>query len=79
MQVMRTLDDAKTFKTQLDKLTHVTIVGGGYIGLEAAAVLRKMGVAVDVLERMPRLLARVTGDEISDYFKGLHEAKWCEH
>ena len=74
VQVMRTLDDAKTLKAQLDKLTHVTIVGGGYIGLEAAAVLRKMGVAVDVLERMPRLLARVTGDEISDYFKGLHEA-----
>ncbi|MCJ9427968.1 NAD(P)/FAD-dependent oxidoreductase [Kordiimonas marina] len=78
VQVMRGIDDAKTLKDKIPDLRHVTVLGGGYIGLEAAAVLRKMGIEVTVIERMPRLLARVTGDEISAYFKSLHESHGVE-
>lgn len=47
------------------------IIGGGYIGLEAAASLKKRGKDVTVLEAQDRLLARVAGAEISDFF--IHE------
>ena len=45
------------------------VVGGGYIGLEAAAVLRKMGRDVVLLEALPRVLARVAGEELSDFYQ----------
>lgn len=48
------------------------IVGGGYIGLETAAVLRKLGMAVTVLEAMPRLLHRVTTPEVSAFYQRVH-------
>ncbi len=48
------------------------IVGGGYIGLETAAVLRKLGLAVTVLEAMPRLLHRVTTPEVSAFYQRVH-------
>ena len=51
----------------------VVIVGGGYIGLEAAASLRKLGGTVTVIEREDRILARVTAPELSTFFTELHE------
>ncbi|PKP94075.1 MAG: pyridine nucleotide-disulfide oxidoreductase [Alphaproteobacteria bacterium HGW-Alphaproteobacteria-14] len=48
------------------------VIGGGYIGLEAAAVLRKMGCEVTLVEMLPRLLARVAGAEMSDFFTAEH-------
>ncbi|WCL54714.1 NAD(P)/FAD-dependent oxidoreductase [Gimibacter soli] len=74
VQVMRGIDDAKALKARVGDLRHVTLLGGGYIGLEAAAVLAEAGIAVTVLERMPRLLSRVTGEAISDYFLSLHQS-----
>jgi NADPH-dependent 2,4-dienoyl-CoA reductase/sulfur reductase-like enzyme len=50
------------------------IVGGGYIGLEAAAVLSKLGKQVTLLEAQERLLARVAGPDLSDFFKAEHSA-----
>ncbi|MCW2338447.1 3-phenylpropionate/trans-cinnamate dioxygenase ferredoxin reductase subunit [Sphingobium sp. B2D3A] len=50
------------------------IVGGGYIGLEAAAVLSKLGKQVTLLEAQERLLARVAGPELSDFFAQEHRA-----
>jgi 3-phenylpropionate/trans-cinnamate dioxygenase ferredoxin reductase subunit len=44
---------------------HVAVIGGGYIGLEAAAVLTKLGVKVTLLEALPRVLARVAGAALS--------------
>ncbi|WP_440906634.1 NAD(P)/FAD-dependent oxidoreductase (plasmid) [Catenovulum sp. SX2] len=50
----------------------VVIIGGGYIGLETAASLKKLGGEVTVLEREQRILARVTAPCMSDYFQRLH-------
>ena len=49
------------------------VVGGGYIGLEAAAVAAAMGMRVHVLEAAPRLLARVAEPEISAFYTRLHK------
>ncbi|BFM20245.1 NAD(P)/FAD-dependent oxidoreductase [Gilvimarinus japonicus] len=51
---------------------HVVIIGGGYIGLETAASLQKMGAKVTVLEREERILARVTAPVMSEFFHRLH-------
>ncbi len=48
------------------------VIGGGYIGLEAAAVLRKLGCEVVLVEMLPRLLARVAGEEMSDFYAAEH-------
>lgn len=48
------------------------IIGGGYIGLEAAASLRQMGMKVTVLEALPRLLQRVTAPEVSAFYARVH-------
>jgi 3-phenylpropionate/trans-cinnamate dioxygenase ferredoxin reductase subunit len=48
------------------------VVGGGYIGLEAAAVLRKLGCEVVLVEMLPRLLARVAGEELSAFYAAEH-------
>lgn len=54
------------------KTKHVVIIGGGYIGLETAASLKKLGASVTVLEREERILARVTAPEMSSFFQQLH-------
>ncbi|UTW54784.1 NAD(P)/FAD-dependent oxidoreductase [Kordiimonas sp. SCSIO 12610] len=71
--VMRDMNDAKSLKAKLPDIQDILLIGGGYIGLEAAAVANELGKTVTVLERTPRLLARVTGDLISDYFLKLHQ------
>lgn len=48
------------------------VIGGGYIGLEAAAVLRKLGCEVTLLEALPRVLARVAGEDLSRFFEQEH-------
>jgi 3-phenylpropionate/trans-cinnamate dioxygenase ferredoxin reductase subunit len=50
------------------------VIGGGYIGLEAAAVLSKMGRHVTLLELAPRVLARVAGPELSAFYEAEHRA-----
>ncbi len=52
----------------------VLIVGGGYIGLEAASVTAKLGLKTTVVEMAPRILARVASEATSDYFMRLHGA-----
>jgi len=58
------------FKNSLNK--RVVIIGGGYIGLETAASIKKLGGTVTVLERESRILARVTAPELSSFFMQLH-------
>ncbi|MET0181200.1 MAG: FAD-dependent oxidoreductase, partial [Novosphingobium sp.] len=52
----------------------VVVIGGGYIGLEAAAVLTKLGLAVTLLEALPRVLARVAGEDLSTFYEADHRA-----
>lgn len=69
---LRTLSDVQAIRARLDQVQRVVVIGAGYIGLEAAAVLRKLGKHVTVLERAERVLQRVTGPQMSDYFLNLH-------
>jgi len=55
-----------------DGAKRAVVIGGGYIGLEAAAVLRKLGCAVTLVEMLPRLLARVAGEELSAFYAAEH-------
>jgi 3-phenylpropionate/trans-cinnamate dioxygenase ferredoxin reductase subunit len=69
---LRTIDDTLRLRPALDAARRVVIIGGGYIGLEAAAVFRGEGRDVVVLEAEDRVLKRVTGVAISDFFQTLH-------
>ncbi|WP_072801623.1 NAD(P)/FAD-dependent oxidoreductase [Rhodococcoides yunnanense] len=69
---LRTLEDAHDIKGSLASAEHYVIVGGGFVGLEAAAVLSTAGIRVTVLEAQDRLLARVTGTAVSEYFLRRH-------
>ncbi|MDB0016343.1 FAD-dependent oxidoreductase [Alphaproteobacteria bacterium] len=53
---------------------HAVVIGGGYIGLEVAASLTKLGLRVDVIEMADRLLARVASPQISAFFAELHQS-----
>lgn len=71
---VRTRADADAILGELDSVSRVVIVGGGYIGLEAAAVLRKLGKEVTLLEMLPRVLARVAGEDLSAFYEAEHRA-----
>lgn len=71
---VRTRADVDAMTAKLDAVDRVTIIGGGYIGLEAAAVLTKMGKHVVVLEALDRVLARVAGPELSAFYQAEHRA-----
>ncbi len=71
---VRTRADADAILADLSGVNRAVIVGGGYIGLEAAAVLRKLGKEVTLLEVLPRVLARVAGEELSAFYQAEHIA-----
>ena len=70
--VMRDLGDADAMTSEFRPGRRVLIVGGGYIGLEAAAVAAKKGLVVVLVEMADRILQRVAAPETSDYFRALH-------
>ena len=69
---VRSRADVDRMIGELPDVTRIAVIGGGYIGLEAAAVLRKLGRDVVVLEAMDRVLARVAGEPISRFFEAQH-------
>lgn len=69
---LRDLADAESIKSKIAEGQRAVIVGGGYIGLETAASLRKLGMEVSVLEMAPRILQRVTAPEVSEFFHRMH-------
>lgn len=71
---LRTLADADLFGAALQTGKRVLIVGGGYIGLEAAAVCATKGMDVTLVEASERILQRVACKETSDWFRALHRA-----
>jgi 3-phenylpropionate/trans-cinnamate dioxygenase ferredoxin reductase component len=71
---VRNRDDVDRIMAELANVDRVVVVGGGYIGLEAAAVLTKLGKHVTLLEALPRILARVAGEALSDFYEAEHRA-----
>ena len=71
---VRTVADVDAERAEFSPGRRLVIVGGGYIGLEAAAVAAKLGLDVTVLEMAQRILQRVAAPETSDYFRALHTA-----
>jgi len=72
--VVRGLTDVDAMAPNVAEGKRALIVGGGYIGLEAAAVCAKRGVQVTLVEMADRILQRVAAPETSDYFRNLHSS-----
>ncbi|WHO41223.1 FAD-dependent oxidoreductase [Sphingobium sp. AP49] len=73
VHAVRTRADCDALMAELDGgAKRITVIGGGYIGLEAAAVLSKMALDVTLLEALPRVLARVAGEELSAFYQQEH-------
>jgi 3-phenylpropionate/trans-cinnamate dioxygenase ferredoxin reductase subunit len=75
---LRTIADVEALQPQIQAGRRLVVVGGGYIGLEVAAVAVKRGLAVTVLEGMPRVLARVTAPDLSKFYERVHRAAGVE-
>ncbi len=69
---LRGLDCVNRLRGEFKKDQHLLIIGGGYIGLETAAVARQMGVRVSLIEMSERILQRVAAPQTSDFFRSLH-------
>ncbi|MGI9375285.1 MAG: NAD(P)/FAD-dependent oxidoreductase [Tsuneonella suprasediminis] len=75
IHAVRDRSDVDRMMAELDGgAKRVAVIGGGYIGLEAAAVLTKLGCKVTLLEALPRVLARVAGEDLSQFYQQLHAA-----
>lgn len=70
--VLRTIDDVEAMRPFFQAGARLCVIGAGYIGLEAAASARQLGLDVLVLEAAARPLGRVTSPEVADFFLGLH-------
>jgi 3-phenylpropionate/trans-cinnamate dioxygenase ferredoxin reductase subunit len=69
---LRTLADAEKLKAALGPGRRLAVVGGGYVGLEAAASARALGAEAVIIERMDRVLARVASRALSEFFTRYH-------
>jgi 3-phenylpropionate/trans-cinnamate dioxygenase ferredoxin reductase component len=75
VHVVRRIEDVARLRPALDDARRVVIIGGGYIGLEVAAVVRGEGRDVIVLEALDRVLKRVTGPPISEFYTAYHRER----
>lgn len=78
VHTVRTRADADRMIAELGGVTTAVVIGGGYIGLEAAAVLTKFGKKVVLLEALDRVLARVAGEPLSRFYEAEHRAHGVE-
>ena len=74
VHAIRARADVDALNADLADASRVAIIGGGYIGLEAAAVLAKLGKRITLLEALPRVLARVAGEPLSRFYEAEHRA-----
>ncbi|SAL34408.1 pyridine nucleotide-disulfide oxidoreductase, class I [Caballeronia udeis] len=72
LHYLRTIDDVNSIRRQFKPGFRLAIIGGGYIGLEVAAIASRQRVHVTVLEALPRVLARVTAPELSAFYEQVH-------
>ncbi|MEO9825022.1 MAG: FAD-dependent oxidoreductase [Paracoccaceae bacterium] len=75
---VRSLADIDAMSPRFTKGAHVLVVGGGYIGLEAAAVASKLGLNVTLVEMAERILGRVAAPETADVVRALHQQNGVE-
>ncbi|MBX3563564.1 MAG: FAD-dependent oxidoreductase [Sphingomonas sp.] len=75
---VRTRKDVDRILANLDGAARIAVIGGGYIGLEAAAVLAKAGKQVVLIEALDRVLARVAGEALSRFYEAEHRAHGVE-
>jgi len=75
---LRTVGDVEAIRAGIRPGGKAVIVGGGYIGLEAAAVLNKLGMQVTVLEMAERVMQRVTAPEVSEFYTRIHSEEGVE-
>ena len=73
VHVLRTLADVDAMRDAFRPGRRLLVVGGGYIGLEAAAVARKLGLSVTLVESAPRILGRVASAESAEAIRALHQ------
>ena len=71
--VLRVAREARAIRAHMGDAKKAVVIGGGYIGLEAAASLTTAGIEVQIVEMAPRLLARVASPELSNYCAELHQ------
>ena len=72
IHTIRTVGDVDNLALHFADSNRVLIVGGGYIGLEAAAIARQRGLDTTVIEAAPRILQRVAAEDTSHFIAGLH-------
>ncbi|MBU3031547.1 NAD(P)/FAD-dependent oxidoreductase [Paracoccus marinaquae] len=72
VHVIRSLADVDAIAPDMRPDRRLIVIGGGYIGLEAAAVARKLGLEVTLIEAAPRILGRVAAPETADMIRALH-------
>lgn len=75
---LRDTKDVDAIRARVEPGQRAVIIGGGYIGLETAASLRKRGMAVTLLEAQPRILQRVTSEQMSDFYRRVHTEEGVE-
>ncbi|WP_346915448.1 FAD-dependent oxidoreductase [uncultured Roseibium sp.] len=75
VHVLRGIDDVDRLAPAFKPGAKLVVIGGGYVGLETAAVAVEAGLEVTVVEAAPRILARVTCEETADFFRDLHRAR----
>ena len=75
VHTIRSRADVDALRSELATARHAVVIGGGYIGLEAAAVLRGAGLEVQLVEAQDRLLARVAGPALSTFYADQHRAR----
>lgn len=78
VHVIRTLADVDGLAPELTAGRQLVVIGGGYIGLEAAAVGRKLGLGVAVVEAGPRVLGRVSSEPMASLLRELHRGQGVE-
>jgi 3-phenylpropionate/trans-cinnamate dioxygenase ferredoxin reductase component len=72
VHAVRTKADVDAILAELKSVKRVVVIGGGYIGLEAAAMLNKFDCQVSIVEAMPEILARVAGKDLAQFFEAEH-------
>lgn len=71
---VRNREDVDRIRQELPSVRRAVVIGGGYIGLEAAAILTKLGVSVVLLEALDRVLERVAAEPLSRFYEAEHRA-----